>query len=339
MSVPLYKPTIKRKDMDSVLTCMVSDQISSTSISDDLLTMVSQYLDCRSGAALRDYRRAIDLCLDMLQLEQGDRVILSPLTPLSYYRSLQDRGLEPLFCQVDRESATMLPQSLEELKKEDPAAVILFHPLGLATPMDPFEDWDIPVIEDISQSLGAQWKNSPLGSRGDLVILSMEAQHIITSGGGTLVMVRESLSQALEEQLMEFPRESFLPDMNASLALVQWSQLDDFIEKRRSLVKLFRSSIQQGKHRLLRQPDGGEAVWFSLPVVLQSPTPEVSLYARKKNVETTLAFAGSVLEHLGDQELCPQARSLSMRTLLFPLYPLMGSKNADMVNKVLLTLP
>lgn len=339
MSVPLFKPTIKRKDMDSVLTCMVSDQISSTSISEELITLVSQYLECQGGAALRDYRRAIDLSLDMLQLKPGDSLILSPLTPLSYFRSMEARGLKPLFCQVDRESATMLPESLEELKKENPQGVILFHPLGLATPMEPFNDWDIPLIEDISQSLGGSWKEKPLGSRGDLVILSMEAQNMITSGGGTLVMTREQYLPVMEDKLLEFSRESFLPDMNASLALVQWGQLDSFIEKRKSLVKLFRSSIQQGKHRLLRQPDGGEAVWYSLPVVLQSPTREVSLYARKKNVETTLAFAGSVLEHLGNQDLCAQARSLSMRTLLFPLYPLMGSKNADMVNKVLLTLP
>lgn len=339
MSVPLYKPSIKRKDMDSVLTCLVSDQIGPSSLSEELIEQISQLLQCSGGIALRDYGRAVELALDSLELEQGSRVLLSPLAPAIYFRVLEDRGLSPLFCQVDQSSGLMERQSVEELKAQNPAAVIVFHGLGLATPMDMFQDWDIPIVEDITQSFGASWGEQQLGTFGDLVILGMEYHHIITAGGGTLLFSRKEYLENLQQISASFPHESFLPDMNASLALVQLSQMESFLEKRRSLGELFRQSVQRGKHRLLRQPEGGTAVWYSLPLFLNSSTRDVSLYARKKNVETTLAFAGSVLEYTGDDALCAQARLLSMRTLLFPLYPMMGSRNADLVNKVLATLP
>jgi perosamine synthetase len=333
MSVPLFKPSIKRRDMDSVLTCLISDQIGPSTLSDQLISQFAQRFHCR------DYQRSIELVFEILDLEEGANVILSPLAPSVYYQIMQKRGLIPLFCQVEQDSAVMSTESINQLMDKNPKAIIVNHPLGLATPMDFVESLDIPLVEDLSQSLGASWNEQPLGSFGDLVLLSMEYNHIITSGGGTLLFSRDKFKKNLEELSSHYPAESFLPDMNASLALVQLEQLDMFLEKRKTLGELFLRSVQRGKHRLLRQPPGGESVWYSLPLVLNSPTREVSLYARKKNVETTLAFAGSVLEYTGDQDLCSKARQLSMRTLLFPLYPMMGSQNAELVSKVLASLP
>jgi len=325
--------------MDSVLTCLVSDQIGPSSISEELINQFCEILGTSGGVALRDYARAIELALDTFGFRKGDQVIISPLAPAVYFHIFQKKGIQPLFCQVDQASGVMTRESLMAAKEHHPAGVIVFHPLGIAQPMDDFEEWSVPVLEDISQSLGASWQQKRVGSYGDLVILGMEYNHIITSGGGTLLLAGKTEMDSLQQLIQNFSLETFLPDMNASLALVQLSQLDTFLEKRESLAKLFRQAVQRGKHRLLRQPEGGRSVWYSLPVFLNSSTRDVSLYARKKNVETTLAFAGSILELTGDDALCSQARLLSMRTLLFPLYPMMGSNNAELVNKVLATLP
>jgi len=325
--------------MDSVLTCLVSDQIGPSSLSEELIDQISQLLQSQGGIALRDYGRAVELALDALQLDKGSKVLISPLAPAIYYREILKRDLIPLFCQVDQNSGLMDRESVAELKSKDPAAVIVFHSLGLATPMDMFQNMGIPIIEDITQSFGASWQEKPLGTFGDLIILGMEYHHIITAGGGTLLLSGKEYLETLLQISASFPHESYLPDMNASLALVQLAQMEAFLEKRKALGEMFRQSVQRGKHRLLRQPEGGSSVWYSLPVFLNSSTRDVSLYARKKNVETTLAYAGSILEYTGDDALCSQARLLSMRTLLFPLYPMMGSSNAALVNKVLATLP
>jgi len=157
MSVPLYKPTIRRKDMDSVLTCLISDQIGPSLLSEELIHQVCALLNAAGGVALRDYGRAIELALDTLDLPSGAKVLISPLAPAVYFRALNMRNLEPLFCQVDQNSGVMDQDSVASLLESNPSAVIVFHGLGIANPMDSFENLEIPVIEDISQSLGAYW--------------------------------------------------------------------------------------------------------------------------------------------------------------------------------------
>jgi dTDP-4-amino-4,6-dideoxygalactose transaminase len=67
---------------------------------------------------------------------------------------------------------------------------------------------------------------------------------------------------------------------------------------------------------------------------------DVRQYALKKNVDTMPAFADTIAA-LEDSPAahCANARSLVLRCLLFPLYPMLGKRDVEAVCKVLATLP
>ncbi|MBE3133215.1 MAG: hypothetical protein IMZ55_07060 [Acidobacteria bacterium] len=67
---------------------------------------------------------------------------------------------------------------------------------------------------------------------------------------------------------------------------------------------------------------------------------EARAYAMKKGVEAVPAFSDTVAavdEPLA--EACPRARSLMLRCLLFPLYPMLAKRDVETISKVLATLP
>ncbi|MFQ3578843.1 MAG: hypothetical protein SNJ71_01720 [Bacteroidales bacterium] len=67
---------------------------------------------------------------------------------------------------------------------------------------------------------------------------------------------------------------------------------------------------------------------------------DVITYANKKEIKVELAFMDSIVSHNEDiQRFCPVAYSLSLRTVLFPLYPRLTGKQVEAVAKVLATLP
>ena len=79
---------------------------------------------------------------------------------------------------------------------------------------------------------------------------------------------------------------------------------------------------------------------YSFPVVLSGGVKEVRAYAHKKEVETAFAFENSVYSKRQEEmENYINAKSLFLRTLLFPLYPRLGKTNVSKVIKVLATLP
>jgi dTDP-4-amino-4,6-dideoxygalactose transaminase len=67
---------------------------------------------------------------------------------------------------------------------------------------------------------------------------------------------------------------------------------------------------------------------------------DVIQYAKKKSVETLPAFRSTVLENDSNNgHSFPVAKSLLMRSLLFPLYPMLGKTNIEHIVKVISTLP
>ncbi len=91
---------------------------------------------------------------------------------------------------------------------------------------------------------------------------------------------------------------------------------------------------------MLTQGGEGEPGYWAFPVSIASSVKDVRAYAKKKDLETELAFEGSLLARgLVPQDSCPNARSMSMRCLLFPLHQKIGAAAADKIAKILATLP
>jgi len=165
------------------------------------------------------------------------------------------------------------------------------------------------------------------------------------------------------------PREMLLCDMNAALGLQQVKRIEQFIQKRREIASIYHRALLRGRHRLLLQPGEAENVFHSFAVVLASGAREVIQYARKKQVECIYAFEGSLygsmVRPVGHNDAAesaesdnsgspiddanhemeldaadfPGARSLTLRCVLFPLYPVLPKREVDRIEKVVTTLP
>jgi perosamine synthetase len=342
MSIPVFKPSIKRRDMHSVLSCLVTDVIGPAVIADDLVATVAGDLGHEGGGAIREYVRAIELTIQALGLEPGDKALISPLAPGAYRRAFQERGIVPVFVDVKEEDACLDPASIAEKISSDVKVIFVHAPLGRVPDMAKLEEFGIPLIGDIGEALGATDGTVELGSIGYYVLLPMEPNGIATSGGGTLVLAKnkDALS-ALNAAAEPLTGDIFLPDLNASLGLVQWREYPHALEARETIADVYRQSLMKGRHRTLADPPGdARAVPYSFPVVLKSGMNEVRKYARKKGVETLPAFFGGIMEGYSEaEEQCPRAKSLMMSTLLFPLYPTLGKQNVQLTAKVLSTLP
>ncbi|MCK5735428.1 MAG: DegT/DnrJ/EryC1/StrS aminotransferase family protein, partial [Spirochaetaceae bacterium] len=273
---------------------------------------------------------------------RDDQVIISPLAPSAYRRAFQERGILPVFADVREMDACLDPSQVEKKITGDIKAVFVHAPLGRVPDMKALADFGVPLVGDIGEALGARDSDGELGSSGEYVLLPMEPNGIATAGGGTLVLARDKQTLSVLTAAAEpLTPDAFLPDLNASLGLVQWREYPHALEARDIIAEAYRQALLQGRHRTLSELEGeGRSVPFSFPVVLSSGMNEVRKYARKKGVETLPAFFTGIMEgypEAGDQ--CPAAKKLMMSTLLFPLYPTLGKKNVQLIAKVLSTLP
>jgi dTDP-4-amino-4,6-dideoxygalactose transaminase len=348
MGIPISRPSIKRKDMDSVLSCMVSDTIGPDRISKQLVDAIGEYLKRKGGLALREYPRAVQLALEGLGLGAGSRVVGSALLPALYAEAFEALGIEFIAADVSETAPVITPQTVQEAIAAADAgeaaaadALIVDTALGFCPDLETLAGLGIPMIEDISQGLGAHTGDRLAGTFGRYTVIGLEPEHIVTAGGGAVVIgAGRKESSWLKSRGEELPPEVLLPDVNSALGLTQIKELDRFLEKRRELAPRFLRSLSAGRHRMPAQPGDGENVFFSFPVALESGVNEVIAYARKHEVEAVPAFSGSmVATRAGMEEGVPNARGYLMRCVRFPLYPLLKNSESERISRVLSTLP
>lgn len=159
---------------------------------------LSEYVGAKGGAALSSGTSAIHMALKAVGVKTGDLVFCSSLTfsascnPIIYEKAI------PVFIDSEKESWNMCPKALEkafiwtEEEKKLPKAVIVVHLYGQPANMDKILEvcnkYNVPIIEDSAESLGATYKNKQTGTFGEYGIFSFNGNKIITtSGGGMLV--------------------------------------------------------------------------------------------------------------------------------------------------------
>ena len=330
--------------MDSVLNCLVTDSIGPGEYLERFHKAARELMAFDYGFAVRSPHFALSIALDALGIGRGDCVAIPALAPAYYARVLSEKGLEALFFDVESESAALSADSLVKQIAEapkKPRAIVLFEALGLIPDPEAFKAFGLPIIEDISQSLGAYRGELKAGSLGQLAILGLEHGSMVTSGGGALLFSRGKREGTVLKNIYEtIEGELRMTDYNAALAFAQLKELESTIEKRRELYQLFGQAISRTRHKLLTQGGEGEAGFWAFPVALDSGMKDSRAYAKKKEIETEAAFETSLLgKGLVPEGSCPNSRSLLLRTVLFPVHQRVGAAGAQKISRVLATLP
>ncbi len=341
MAVPVFRPTVKRKDMGSVLSCIVSDKLGPGEITHELISRAGHLLGHAGGVTLANAYMALSVALEALGVGTGDSVILPALAPAVWLRVLLDKGMVPLVADVEPETASIDPAQVAALAQKGAKAILVPHTLGIVADIEALRTHGIPILEDASDSLGGKIGEHPCGGAADICLLSLNPEDIVTCGGGALVLGRSRNAAGALRRIQEAsPLYSPLPDMNAALGISQIAALETFVLARREIAAVYGQSLLKARHRSLVQKVEAENVLSSFPVALSDGMKEVRTYALKKNVDTAPAFADTIaaLEESPGAH-CVNARSLVLRCLLFPLYPMLGKRDVEAVCKVLATLP
>ena len=149
-------------------------------------------------AALSSGTAALHLALILLGVKEGDEVLCSTFTFSATVNAIAYQKATPVFIDSEVETWNMCPLTLEKAiqdriaKGNKPKAIIIVHLYGMPSDMDRLttvcSTYDIPIIEDSAEALGASYKGQKMGTFGVLGVYSFNGNKIITtSGGGALV--------------------------------------------------------------------------------------------------------------------------------------------------------
>lgn len=197
---------------------------------------------------------ALKIALFGLGIKEGDEVITQSFTFIATVEAILELGATPIITEIDK-SLNMDPIDLEKKISKKTKAIIPVHMAGVAAKMDVItaiaRKYNIPILEDSAQALGAIYRGKSLGTIGDVGIYSLDIGKVITTGeGGILVTDDEKIflkareySDHGHEQNPNVPRGEDtrsrwgfnykMTELQGAIGLAQLKKLDFILQKQR----------------------------------------------------------------------------------------------------------
>ncbi len=340
--IPFYKPTLRRKDMDAVLQTMVDERIGPGERKNEFLKQFCIYIGASDGIALRSYPDALRAALLALGLTPGAKVGVSVLSPSLYASIARELQIELLLGDIDTESGCLSQEEAFRFVEEGAQALLIHEPMCQIPLHTDYRQLGIPVIEDVSQSLGSCFDEEKAGGFGDLVVCALEEDAVVSAAGGAvLATMHGDYQKALNTLFSEVREYVELPDMNAALGMIQLSHLNDHLTKRREFYTLFSKALLKTVHKLYGignidfKPNG-----YGFCVVLDSRAEDAIKFANKYQVSAQKTFAGTLAKDFCDRfDLFPNALPPHLRGISLPLYPFLKQSDTELLMKVISHLP
>lgn len=313
----------------------------------------------KSAALLSSGTAAIHLALRLLNISSGDRVLCQSFTfsgsanPILYEKAI------PVFVDSEPETWNMCPKALHKAiqtniqKGNKPKAIIVVHLYGMPAKIHEIKtlasNYQIPIIEDAAEALGATYFGKPCGGLTDIGILSFNGNKLITTSGGgallsnneTLVTKARFLASQAKEPLPHYEHKELgfnyrLSNISAAIGVAQLEVLEERVAARRHNFEFYKKVLSGiSEISLLEEKEGFYSNrWLTCVLIDEkskvSPT-QIREALEQENIESrplwkpmhmqplfkdSLYFGDRVAENLFHRGLClPSGSNLSSEQL------------------------
>jgi aminotransferase in exopolysaccharide biosynthesis len=300
--IPLHAPTFAGNELKYVTETIQSTFVSSVGkFVDDFERKMEAFTGTAKAVATVNGTAALHAALYMAGVKASDYVITQALTFVATCNALHHMGAEPIFVDVSNISLSLCPVALDNYLTENAisnesgcfhktnqrriSAVVPMHTFGHPAELDELvavcSKWNIVLVEDAAESLGSYYKGKHTGTIGELGALSFNGNKIITTGGGGMVLCRDSALGARTKHVtttakVPHPYEFFhdepgfnyrLPNLNAALGCAQMEVLPEFLKQKRQLAERYKTFFADTEFSFVVEPDYAQSNYWLNAVI------------------------------------------------------------------------
>ena len=191
--LPFSRPTIDEDTIAAVGEVLRSGWITTGPKNQAFEALLSEYFGGRPVRTFNSGTCTMEIALRVAGIGPGDEVITTPISWPATANVVIEVGATPVFADIDPVTRNIDLDKLEAAITPRTRAIIPVYLSGLPVDMDRLyaiaDKHKLRVVEDAAQALGSTWNGKRIGSFGDFVSFSFQANKNLTTGeGGCLVL-------------------------------------------------------------------------------------------------------------------------------------------------------
>lgn len=315
--------------------------------------------------AINSCTAGLFLAMDLLEIGEGDEVVLPSVCFLAAGNAIAAHGATPVFCDVDPRTLNPTPEHIAAKLTERTKAVLVLHyggyPGDIAAISELCRDRGIPLVEDAACAPASSVDGKACGTFGDIAMWSFDAMKIMTTGDGGMLYVRDPevahrarrlIYHGLEQSsgftkakvsgrwweldVRDFGGRLIGNDLTSAIGLVQLGKLPEFVQRRKEIVAAFDRELADvpGLELPPALPEGHESSYYFYWVQMDAEIRDaVAHRLYEAGVYTTFRYPPlHKVPAYGSAEVLPGTDRASDRTLCLPLHQ--GLDEADVATVV-----
>jgi len=274
---------------------MVNDVLRSTFLSEGKITEqfeneLRRTFGFKHVVALNSGTSALHLALDLLDVGEGDEVIIPPQTFIATGLAVLYCKAKPVFADINYEDGNLNVDSVSSKITPNTKAIINVdwggYPSDLHALSDLVKNTGIKLIDDAAHALGAVYRNSNVGTLADITCFSFQAiKHLTTGDGGAITLHDDSLYEKARSKkwfgidrnnspvselgeraydLKEIGFKYHLNNFASALGLANLTGYHDRLAKRRKIAAYYENELKDVENISLfnYEPDRTSAYWL-----------------------------------------------------------------------------
>lgn len=339
MSIVYSKPTITRKELESVLDCLINDELTTGDAIKIFENELSGLLGIKHSLATNSLTSVFHLCFKALNIEARDEVIIPSYFNLAPMSALSLLGATPVLVDISENSFSPSFDQIKEKVTDKTKAIIVGHSSGTISSFDNLKELNIPIIEDISHAIGTEIDGKPVGHIGTITVCSFSPFDIITTGNGGAALTNNSRLFSAMKELRNNNKtlhyDYTMTDFQGAMGLSQLSHLKDFIKRRQEIAKIYYDRIRLTPHKPLTAYNE-DFSYQVFPIIFDAPADKISKYWKRNGIEIYHPIEKPLHSYLGLKSMdYPNSDRMSKKVYSLPIYPTLTRKEIDKISRIL----
>jgi dTDP-4-amino-4,6-dideoxygalactose transaminase len=256
--IPFTRPSFNQETIDAVSEVLRSGWVTSGPKLAEFEASLSIYFGGRPVRCFANGTATMKIALQVADIGEGDEVITTPISWVATSNVILSVGAKPVFVDIDPVTRNIDLNKVSAAITPKTRAIMPVYLAGLPVDMDQLyalaKQHNLRVIEDAAQAFGSQWQGKRIGSFGDLVSFSFQANNNLTTvEGGCLVLNNADEAKLAEKfRLQGLTRQGMdgmdvdvlggkdnLTDVTAAIGLEQLKQLPAYQARRAALARQY----------------------------------------------------------------------------------------------------
>jgi perosamine synthetase len=362
--IPLSRPWLDEREEELVLEVLRSGRLSLGPWIERFEEQVAELVGAPYAAALSSGTAGLHLLCQIAGLGPGDEVITSPLSFVASANCFIVEGATPVFADVDPVTLNLDPAAVEAAVTERTKAIVAVDMFGYPCELDDLralaDRHGLALIEDACESIGAEYRGTPLGGHGPSAVFAFYPNKQMATGEGGVVTTHSEeewqLLQSLRNQGRAYDGGRWFhhvrlglnyrwTDIQAAIGIAQLEKLDRILELRVAAAARYGELLDglAGVEAPNRDDADHRRSWFVYVVKLEPGLDRDAVMdaLRREGVATAeyvpcIHLQPYMRERYDFAEgMCPVAEDTARRTMALPFFTQLEAEDQERVVDVL----